>query len=296
MYNSVVPSEAGWKDRFGPAPSLHPRGWSQTIVTLWKVRMNKNFGFTIPWFNLEKPTVLIGDDDRQFVLTITMPPKRYRSICRIELDRSPLDNATGFLVAPNWMLTCNHVLGSKAEALGARITVGLVRTWSFGRLRVTRTRPTEFAAKPGVGFYSSPPPCPPDEVLSDRLDYTLVYVEAKSSSALIPHFLPVSQADGRVHEAVKIYQFPTNSMKVASGSLTEVTTLAFKHNADTEGGASGSPVVGPDGQAFGIHRRGFYKPNLINTGTLLTEIFKDVHQQSLDVWTHIAEHQDWFIG
>jgi V8-like Glu-specific endopeptidase len=257
--------------------------------------MRKNFDFTIPWRFAEKPLVQIGPtDDRQYVFTINMPPKCYRSICRIELE-DPSRAGTGFLVAPNWMLTCNHVLRSPEEASAAQITVGLVRIWSFGFLRVARTRPTKFVANPAQGFCFSPKPVdrnPPD---SDHLDYTLVFVEPQLGHTAQPHFLPVSELDASVNQAVKVFQFPNQSMQVASGKVTGISAPFFFHNADTEGGASGSPVVGLDGRVVGMHSHGCYTPET-NRGTCLGAVFQDVCQNTHEVWRHIADQQDWFVG
>jgi endonuclease G, mitochondrial len=243
--------------------------------------MRKNFGFTIPWFGAGKPLVQIGPtDDRRYVLTINMPPKRYRSICRIDLPTQST-NGTGFLVAPNWMLTCNHLLNSPDEALNAQITVGLVRIWSFGLLRVARARPTEFLAKPAMGFCFSPPPDDSDPPDSNHLDYTLVYVEPTLEQTAEPHFLPVSEKVASVDQPVKVYQFANQSMQVASGNVTGITAPFFHHNATTEGGASGSPVIGLDGRVVGMHRFGFYLPTPINKATCLDAIFNDIFQNML---------------
>lgn len=258
--------------------------------------MRKNFGFTIPWLGAERPLVQIGPtDDRQDVFTINMPPKRYRSICRIEspgLSR----NGTGFLVAPNWMLTCNHLLRSPEEASAAQITVGLVRIWSFGLLRVVRTRSTKFVANPAKGFCFSPKPADPDPPGSNHLDYTLVFVEPQLKHAAQPHFLPVSEQVAFVDQAVKVYQFSNQSMQVASGKVTGIAAPFFHHDADTEGGASGSPVIGLDGRVVGLHTYGFYSPTTINKATCLDPIFKDIQQNMPAAWRYIADQQDWFLG
>jgi endonuclease G, mitochondrial len=259
--------------------------------------MKKNFSFTIPWLGEERPLVQIGPtDDRSYVFTINLPPKRYRSICKIKLPGPTGRFGTGFLVAPNWMLTCNHLLSSPDESSTAQITVGLVRVWSFGFLRVARTRPTEFVTNPAIGFCFSPKPLDANLTDSDHLDYTLVYVKPIFEQAAQPHFLPVSEQAATVDQAVKVYQFANQSMQVASGKVTGVTGPFFHHDADTEGGASGSPVVGLDGRVVGMHRHGFYSPTTINEATCLDAVFTHMQQNMPAAWLYIADQQDWFLG
>ena len=71
-------------------------------------------------------------------------------------------------------------------------------------------------------------------------------------------------------------QFPRDDIEVASGKVKEIyNDFEFKHNIDTEYGASGSPIILPVIlKVIGIHKWGEKYENF-NYGTFIGEIFKN---------------------
>lgn len=157
---------------------------------------------------------------------------------------------TGFLISPRLLMTNNHVIGSKAAA------TGLVAEFDFERDINGAMRPvTRFAFDATACFLTNS---------EDNLDYTVIALgERVMGGRNLASFgyLPVSSARNKhqLGDYVNIIQHPDGRPKEAVIRENQLvarsgTTLAYV--ADTEPGASGSPVCNVMWALVAIHHWG----------------------------------------
>ena len=174
-----------------------------------------------------------------------------RPVCRIKLfDGSGRHCgwATGSLIAPQVLLTNNHVLPS--EAMAARSVAQFdVELDALGQDKPT----VEFALEPQKLFYTT-----------SALDFAVCAVAPRSvgGAQLDGYgFLPMIGAVGKALEGewLTIVQHPGGERKqvcVRENRLLTRTDDVLWYTTDTLGGSSGSPVFNNDWQVVALHHKG----------------------------------------
>lgn len=175
-----------------------------------------------------------------------------RAIARIEI-RTPAERlygwGTGFLIAPNVLLTNNHVLPTAASASPSRAQFRYERDLDdrLGEAVVFRFRPEQL-------FYTS-----------KELDFTVVAVEPEPVEGDRPleefGFLPLLDVPGKVSEGewLTIIQHPAGEHKqlcARENRLMKRTDDVLWYSTDTLGGSSGSPVFNNDWYVVALHHSG----------------------------------------
>lgn len=175
-----------------------------------------------------------------------------RAVARIEI-RQPNGSrygwGTGFLVAPQLLLTNNHVLSESQWAL---------RSEAQFRYELNLTgEPVDFIPfrlRPEQLFYTSP-----------ELDFTVIAVEEVSqdgkSSLADFGFLPLLDTPGKSLEGewLTIIQHPAGERKqvcVRENRLLKRTDEVLWYSTDTLGGSSGAPVFNNDWFVVALHHSG----------------------------------------
>lgn len=169
--------------------------------------------------------------------------------------------ATGFLVAPNMVLTNHHVFATAGEAAGCAIQFGYERTPTGLAAGVT------YELDPSVFFFTH-----------SELDFTLVGIaSAPLRGAAADRFdpLPLIPAVGKilVGQAVSIIQYPDGGPKrygVRDNELLIAPTpedLFLRYTTDTLPGSSGSPAFNKDWEVVALHHSGV--PEVVD-GKILT--------------------------
>lgn len=183
-------------------------------------------------------------------------------VCRIVFADSGEGYGTGFLVAPDVIITNNHVLPSKAYAAAS---AGQFEYERDERSRNSDDRIVEL--DPGRLF-----------VTHKDLDFTIV---ALRKSASPPHrdygFLPLIGAEGkiRISRPVNIVQHPEARRKevVVRDSylkqLPENNDMFAYYTGDTLPGSSGSPVANDRWEVVALHHSGV--PDMDDQGYILTK-------------------------
>ena len=176
-----------------------------------------------------------------------------RFVGRVHIRSSPGRTAgfgTGFMVSPRLLLTNNHVLRSKADALHSEIEFDYQNDRN-GRLLPVIT----YGFEPGKFFVTNP-----------ALDYTLVAVRERSVDDRVDlklygwSRLIESQGKVMLGEALNIIQHPKGEAKqlvLRKNELIDLPDENFAHYvADTEPGSSGSPVYNDQWEVVALHHSG----------------------------------------
>jgi endonuclease G len=209
-------------------------------------------GFTR--FDLER---VFGSNDLVGIDYLARGLQAARPVARLILRGEEAGYATGFLVAPQLLLTNRHVLGSADQAGSA------IAEFGYELLPDGRPAATEaFRLRPDLAFVTGDP-------ADDFMDFALVAVEPASLAGRPLAdwgFLRLDDRPGKITEGewVTIIQHPSGAHKQVAlrenrliRKLTERPVLEY--HSDTAPGSSGSPCFNDQWQVVALHSRGVWK-------------------------------------
>jgi endonuclease G len=206
---------------------------------------------------------IIGGDELQPVNYLEIGALAARPVCRIDMMDAAGRHygwATGFLIAPQLLLTNHHVLPS--PALTARSVAEFdVELDVLGEAKASH----RFRLDPARFFYTS-----------DRLDFSVVAVApaAEDGKRLADYdFLPLIGTPGKAIEGewLTIIQHPAGKQKqvcVRENRLLKCDAEVLWYSTDTLGGSSGAPVYNNEWQVVALHHAGV--PEKTSDGLWLT--------------------------
>lgn len=201
-----------------------------------------------------------------------------KAVCRISIrsQSGQLESyGTGFLVAPNLLLTNNHVLETSEAAMYA------VAEFNY-------EDDVHFMPRDIISFRLDPEAL---FITDEALDFTLVAVEENNQHA-IPltdfGYLPLLPKPGKILEGeyVTIIQHPNGGPKAITIRENEVKFISsdFVHYvSDTEPGSSGSPVFNDQWVVVALHHAGIPDPNdptkwIANEGIRISSIIQHLSE------------------
>jgi hypothetical protein len=203
------------------------------------------------------------------------------------IRRADGEGGTGFLVAPDLLLTNQHVLRNAADAAGCRVWFNYLQADPAGNplnadlYTCTPNGPDGFfAASPALDFAHG------GHTDAQHLDYALVRIKmpttpgAKYSFVPITGYIPTISLD----MPLTIIQHPMHRpTEVGQGDhqLRYKDTVVIQYVTDTEPGASGSPVFNKFWQLVGLHHSAVELPPTFggghgNEGIFITAITADL--------------------
>ncbi|WP_204249424.1 DNA/RNA non-specific endonuclease [Planococcus versutus] len=202
-----------------------------------------------------------------------------KAVCRIAIRgrTGQLEGyGTGFLVAPNLLLTNNHVLETAESAMYAVAEFNYQDDVDFMPLEVI-----SFRLDPDLLF------------MTDKaLDFTLVAIEPNNSNAVAISdfgYLPLLPKPGKILEGeyVSIIQHPNGGPKAITIRENEVKFISsdfVQYVSDTEPGSSGSPVFNDQWMVVALHHAGIPDPNdnkvwIANEGIRISSIIQYVGEK-----------------
>ncbi len=190
---------------------------------------------------------------------ISLLAKHSRAVCRVSVPAGEVDfrgqmanggwHGTGFLVAPNILLTNHHVLNDETVASKA------VAEFDYRTSEADLLGGPPNSTPSAVHFKMTPERLFITSSFED-FDYTFVWIE----SAAAEQFGTIQMTRGsfliRQTEPTFILHHPNGHPQKASVDDTEllsVNSSFLLYAADTEGGSSGAPVFNKHGQLAGLH-------------------------------------------
>lgn len=189
-----------------------------------------------------------GDDSR-FTDHIERHVKVMRAVCRVRITIDGEEGmGTGFLIAPNVLLTNHHVIPSSAVAATGMVDFG----YEYDAYRREK-KEFIFRLDPQI-FVSSP-----------ELDFTLVGVNPITlrGENLLEQFgyLPLNPepAKALLKDSLSIIQHPGGGRKKTAfrnNQLIKITDHFLWYVTDTDRGSSGAPVFNDAWEVVGLHHSG----------------------------------------
>ncbi|WP_134089980.1 endonuclease [Olivibacter sp. XZL3] len=200
---------------------------------------------------------IIGGNDLLDIQYLQKGAKAAQSVCRIHLisDAVEVGFGTGFLIAPQILITNNHVLPtsdsarqSRAEFNYERVEDGSLSMSSLYRFNVDKL------------FYTN-----------EELDFTLVWVNDVPVSGTAPvqqfGFLPLHTPAKEIKEDqyVSIIQHADGAPKQVALRENRITDLSLpqfvRYATDTKSGSSGAPVFNDEWEVVALHHAGIPRYN-----------------------------------
>ena len=195
---------------------------------------------------------IIAGNELQDVNYLARGARAARSVARIAI-REPNGRlsgwGTGFLIAPNILMTNHHVLSDSSWALRSEAQFQFERDIDGQQIDAAI-----FPLEPQKLFFSSP-----------TLDFTVVGVAPRAQNSESPlsayGFLPLVGTVGKVIEGewLTIIQHPNGELKqvcVRENRFIKRTDDVLWYSTDTVGGSSGSPVFNNDWFVVALHHSG----------------------------------------
>jgi len=234
-------------------------------------------------------------EDRDFLPAnfLSVGATRARAVCRIEMRNSGGWSkwATGFLVAPDILLTNNHVFEQANWAENARLL--------FCDELDDNGEPKQLEL-----FYLDPDAL---FITNEYLDFTLVAVKGRPGDK---HGYIQLRRDPHLivkDERVNIIQHPDGRRKevvVQSNRVETIKQSEILYTADTEPGSSGSPVFSSSWELVALHHAGGEQIDQVwknNEGIRISAIIRylenllrrDSHEGARETLSHVEDRNPW---
>ncbi|MGE0126822.1 MAG: serine protease [Blastocatellales bacterium] len=193
-------------------------------------------------FNYAETAPGPGADNLRDISVLRLALERQAAVCKLNIGPS-----TGFLIAENILITCNHVLPNEEIAKWCKATFNL----QLDDKRMPLT-PDEYGLDPTSLFVTDP-----------ELDITIVKTAGKPGEKW--GFIQLARVSPKEGNSAIIIQHPSRLRykKIALGDMEikHVCDKKIQYLSDTLPGSSGSPIFNDDFSLIGIHRAGDWNPN-----------------------------------
>lgn len=218
---------------------------------------------------------IIGENTLRDIYILNLALEASKAVVHLRL---PKGVGTGFMIAPDLLMTNNHVIASREQAEQAQYTFNYQLNINGEECHIQTTQ-----ALPGGAFYTNA-----------ELDYTVI-----SLKDLPPFGSPLILKSKQVRrdDRVAIIQHPGGHLKKISmqnNFVAYADANVVQYTTSTLLGSSGSPVFDDDFQVIAIHHSGgmLLEPGtkqryLRNAGTSMIAVLKDLQTNAPDIYTRL---------
>lgn len=219
---------------------------------------------------------IIGENTLRDIYILNLALEASNAVVRIA---TPKGLGTGFMVAPDLLMTNNHVIKSQEVADKSNFSFNY-------QLDINgKECPTQIiGALPDSAFYTN-----------EELDFTVVTLKD------VPNFgkpLIFKNKLMRRDERVAIIQHPGGHLKkisIQNNFVAYADNQVLQYTTSTEPGSSGSPVFDDDFLVVGIHHSGGMLPEpstqrryLRNAGTSAYALLNDLKNNAPEIYARLA--------
>ncbi|BAZ09661.1 hypothetical protein NIES4071_14710 [Calothrix sp. NIES-4071] len=220
---------------------------------------------------------IIGENTLRDIYIFVLALEASKAVVRI---RTPKDLGTGFMIAPDLLMTNNHVINSSVIAEKSQYSFNY-QLDTDGKECPTQT----IGAMPGGAFYTN-----------EELDFTVVtLLDVPDFGKPLIFKSKLMCRDNRV----AIIQHPGGHVKKISmqnNFIAYADNKVLQYTTSTEPGSSGAPVFDDDFQVVGIHHSGgmLQEPNterryLRNGGTSAVALLNDLKTKAPDIYNRLTK-------
>jgi len=218
---------------------------------------------------------IIGENTLRDIYILNLAIEASKAVVYLRLPKSA---GTGFMIAPDLLMTNNHVIASREEAEQTEYTFNYQLDINRKQCDIQTTQ-----ALPGGAFYTNA-----------ELDYTIV-----SLKDLPPFGSPLILKSKQVRrdDRVAIIQHPGGHLKKISmqnNFVAYADANVVQYTTSTLPGSSGSPVFDDDFQVIAIHHSGgmLIEPGtkqcyLRNAGTSMIAVLKDLQVNAPEIYARL---------
>lgn len=229
---------------------------------------------------------IIGENTLRDIFTLEVALDVARAVVRIQ---TASDLGTGFMIAPDLVMTNHHVIASAAAAEKSRFMFN----YQLDRAGVA-TSPVVARALAGGLFHTSPTAA--HNAAPGELDYTVIQLADAPGDRFAP--LPLKPAAIKRDARLTIIQHPGGDYKKISmqnNFVEYVDAVVVQYTTSTEPGSSGSPVFNDDFDVVAIHHAGgnLREPTTArryfrNEGIRMSAILDDLRANAPAIFERIA--------
>jgi V8-like Glu-specific endopeptidase len=218
---------------------------------------------------------IIGEDTLRHIYILNLALEAANAVVHL---KTPTSLGTGFAIAPNLVMTNNHVIASREEAERTEYTFNYQLDLN-GKESSTKT----VLALAGGAFHTNA-----------ELDYTVVSLKDVPD---LFHPLVLKSQLMRRDDRVTIIQHPGGHLKKISmqnNFVAYADTNVVQYTTSTLPGSSGSPVFDDEFNVIAIHHSGGMLPEpntqrryLRNAGTSSIAVLKDLQQNAPEIFARL---------
>jgi V8-like Glu-specific endopeptidase len=219
---------------------------------------------------------IIGEDTLRHIYILNLALEAEKAVVHL---RTPNDMGTGFAIAPNLLMTNNHVIASRETAEQTEYTFNYQLDINGKECQIQTVQ-----ALPEGAFYTNA-----------ELDYTVVTLKDA------PNFgkpLILKNQQMRQDDRVAIIQHPGGHLKKISmqnNFVAYADNKVVQYTTSTLPGSSGSPVFDNEFKVVAIHHSGGMLPEpstqrryLRNAGTSMIAVLKDLQANAPEIYNRLA--------